>query len=74
MASTDPHPDCPLCDGTGLIYHDVFGEHEPWTRFAARCDAIAREEGWSDSSSAIKAGLIRPVPCPQCTPEGGCLN
>lgn len=50
---------CPACDGCGKIANDEDGT--PWTYWAALP---------LQSSAAVLAGLVRPIPCPKCGGRG----
>lgn len=61
---------CPSCEGTGQVAPSPWvTEAEPrvpWARYVAEDEERRRERGLPASSSAILAGLLRPVACPDC--------
>lgn len=60
-----PDPDCRACDGTGLAAPCPFGnDPTPWWRYSCRA---VRDSADHPGASAIRAGLLRPVPCPRCS-------
>lgn len=67
--ATMPKTDvCPWCDGSGLVCPDAFGEYEPWHTYCDRMAEKALAEGWPLESDPIEAGMLRPLPCPNCLP------
>lgn len=62
---------CGACDGSGLVAPSAFhGDAEAWPAYVARGELLAAENGWPESSSPVRAGLVRPLPCPACGAEG----
>lgn len=61
---------CPACDGTGLVAPDAFGDWQSWESWVAQVEAYEQEHGLpSTCGSAIRGGLVRPMPCPRCRGE-----
>lgn len=50
---------CPKCDGCGQIANDDNGS--PWSQWQSLPEV---------SKAAIRAGLVRPLPCPKCDGKG----
>lgn len=55
---SEPTTKCSTCDGCGQVANT--DDREPWT-------------AWEDlppgSDLAVRLGLVRPVPCPDCATE-----
>ena len=49
---------CPKCDGCGQVANTE--DEEPWTVWAALPPG---------ADAAVKMGLVKPKPCPECTKE-----
>jgi len=56
---TKPAGYCPRCDGCGKI--DNSAEGAPWSMWKSLPPG---------SDAAVRAGLVRPVPCPDCGGSG----
>ena len=61
---------CPTCNGTGLVAPDAFGDLQSWESWVAQVEAYEQENGLPTTcGSAIRSGLIKPMPCPRCGGE-----
>ena len=52
--------DCRTCDGCGQVTISEDGDITPWTVWTSLP---------LESSSAVLLGLVRPVPCPDCSEQ-----
>ena len=60
-------PACRSCGDTGFVAPDAFGDWTPWLVYVAQIEALHQERGYPPESSAIAAGLLHPMPCPDCS-------
>lgn len=54
--------DCQRCSGEGRIANSDDGE--PWSMWASLPPG---------ADAAVRAGLVKPIPCPSCNGTGQCL-
>ncbi len=59
-------PRCSACADSGLVAPDAFGEWVPWFQYLAESQRKAEAKGWPPESSAIAAGMVRSITCPEC--------
>lgn len=63
-----PLKPCAACDGSGLVAPSAFaGESTSWPAWLAKAEAVEAAGGYPPSAGATRAGLIRPLACPECS-------